>query len=57
MVQQKELSQISANPPNTTTPLSVPVTAGVVGGAKEIFIHVSVRGQMLVPASRALCGS
>ena len=66
----------SDNPPNTTTPLSVPVTVGVVGtsrprvclkvvpvkissrnGAKEIFIHVSVRGQMLVPASRALCGS
>ena len=75
MVQQKELSQIryvpgsiaakigSDNPPNTTTPLSVPVTVGVVGtsrprvclkvvpvkissrnGAKEIFIHVSVRG-------------
>ena len=76
LVQQKELSQISANPPNTTTPLSVPVTVGVVGtsrprvclkvvpvkissrnGAKEIFIHVSVPGQILVPASRALCGS
>ena len=90
MVQQKELSQISAtfqgqyiaakigsdNPPSTKTPPSEPVAAGVVGtsrprvclkvvpvkissrnGAKEIFIHVSVRGQILVPASRALCGS
>ena len=35
----------------------VPVKISSRNGAKEIFIHVSVRGQMLVPASRALCGS
>ena len=31
----------------------VPVKISSRNGAKEIFIHVSVRGYVLVPASRA----
>ena len=36
---------------------AVPVKISGRNSAKEIVTHVSVRGQMLVPASRALCGS